>query len=87
MKDITELKETAELMCSDDYKERFLAEYSQLEIRMTKLANFLSKWDNLPFEPKCPKDLLEAQLRAMSAYKQLLDRRYAIEFDGETGDE
>lgn len=28
-----ELKETIELMCSSDYKERFVAEYRQVKIR------------------------------------------------------
>lgn len=38
-----ELKETIELMCSSDYKERFVAEYRQVKIRYEKLKNFCNK--------------------------------------------
>ena len=31
----TKIKDTAELMMSDDYKDRFKAEYYQTKIRMT----------------------------------------------------
>lgn len=37
----TELKDTVELMLSDDYKDRFLAEYYQTHIRFTKLSETL----------------------------------------------
>lgn len=35
--------ETIELMCSDDYKDRMLAEYQQLVIRKDALENLLIK--------------------------------------------
>lgn len=38
-----ELKETVELMNSEDYKERFVAEYRQVKIRYEKLKNFCNK--------------------------------------------
>lgn len=38
-----ELKETVELMNSEDYKERFIAEYRQVKIRYEKLKNFCNK--------------------------------------------
>ena len=41
-----ELKETVELMLSNDYKERFKAEYYQLKIRIDRLYNMLSKMEN-----------------------------------------
>lgn len=41
-----ELKDTATLMVSSDYKERFKAEYYQLKIRLEKLKCMLQKWDN-----------------------------------------
>ena len=50
-----ELKETVDLMNSSDYKERFKAEYLQLEIRTKKLKEFLhslktvKKVDILPY--------------------------------------
>ena len=44
-----ELKDTATLMVSSDYKERFKAEYYQLKIRLEKLKCMLQKWDNGKF--------------------------------------
>ena len=41
-----ELKDTATLMVSSDYKERFKAEYYQLKIRLEKLKYMLQKWGN-----------------------------------------
>ena len=36
-----ELKNTVDLMLSDDYKDRFKAEYYQLSIRFKKLKNMV----------------------------------------------
>ena len=49
------LKETVDLMNSSDYKERFKAEYLQLEIRTKKLKEFLEIYKNkeLSFTPSC----------------------------------
>ena len=44
-----ELKDTATLMVSSDYKERFKAEYYQLKIRLEKLKCMLQKWNNSKF--------------------------------------
>ena len=41
-----ELKDTVEMMLSDDYKERFRAEYWQLKIRYDKLRKMVDNWDN-----------------------------------------
>lgn len=41
-----ELKDTATLMVSSYYKERFKAEYYQLKIRLEKLKCMLQKWGN-----------------------------------------
>lgn len=38
-----DLKNTVELMCSKDYKERFIAEYLQTKIRYEKLKKFNTK--------------------------------------------
>lgn len=38
-----ELKDTVSLMCSDDYKERFKAEYAQVAVRYEKLKAMLDK--------------------------------------------
>ena len=75
------LNETVELMNSVDYKERFIAEYLQLKIRIDGLANMLFKYRNdmLPFTPSCSYDLLNGQLKAMEMYCGYLEERAAIE--------
>ena len=77
----TTLPETALLMQSADYKERFMAEYKQLDIRIGKLATMLSGYaaGTLNFKPSCPYDLLEAQLNAMQIYRYALIKRAEIE--------
>ena len=42
------IKETAAMMCSEDYKERFKAEYYQLLIRYNKLRHMLIMWQVSP---------------------------------------
>ena len=78
---IEELKETIELMTSSDYKERFKAEYLQLEIRVNGLRNMLKKYKDgtLTFKPSCSYDLLNGQLKAMELYATYLDERAEIE--------
>ena len=74
-----ELKDTVQLMQSDDYKDRFRAEYQQLAIRYGKLKKMVDSWDNLNFIPICPKSTYNMQLRAMSDYIAVLEARAAIE--------
>ena len=68
-------------MTSNDYKERFLAEYYQLETRYTKLQAMVNKWDEgtLEFTPTCPRSLYDLQLRAMKDYLTVLETRALIE--------
>lgn len=76
-----ELKDTAALMCSDDYKDRFKAEYLQLKIRRDKLAAMLVKWDTgkLGFTPTCPRGLYTFQLYALDGYLDILRNRAKLE--------
>ena len=76
-----ELQATATMMCSPDYRERFLAEYLQLKIRYNKLAKMVSDWDAgvLGFEPTCPRVTYDLQLRAMKDYLAILEMRASIE--------
>lgn len=76
-----ELMETVNAMCSEDYKERFQAEYKQLAIRYRKLDKMVKDWDNgkLVFTPTCPRSIYELQLRAMSDYLAVLEARAKIE--------
>lgn len=76
-----DLKDTVKLMQSDDYRERFMAEYYQLFIRCGKLKEMLKKWydEELSFVPACNNRLLEFQLRAMEDYLTALESRAQIE--------
>lgn len=76
-----ELKDTIDLMTSDDYKDRFKAEYRQTMIRYSKLYTMLHDWKNgtLEFTPRCPMELYEKQLKAMEDYIQVLVKRAELE--------
>lgn len=72
-----ETKEFAQAMFSDDFKQRFQAEYYQTAIRFNKLVNMLVKLDKceLSFEPKSPRSTFIDQLRGMSIYLSALADR------------
>lgn len=76
-----ELKDTIEMMVSEDYKERFKAEYCQVKIRYGKLKYMLERWDNgiLNFTPTCPRSTYDMQIRAMSDYIAVLEARALME--------
>ena len=76
-----QLKDTVELMNSEDFKERFKAEYYQLSIRLYSLTSMLYKWKNnmLDFEPKCSKETLENQIIFMQGYLDILRLRAELE--------
>ena len=78
---IETLKDTAELMCSEDYKERFIAEYQQLKIRYQGLKNMLDKWDRgeLEFTPTYTRGIYVRQLMSMENYLYVLYDRAQIE--------
>lgn len=75
------LKDTADMMSSSDYKERFQAEYYQLVIRYGGLKDMIKKWDNgtLPFTPTCPRNIYDMQLKAMKDYLNVLKVRATME--------
>ena len=72
-----ELKDTVNMMLSEDHKERFKAEYYQAVIRYKKLKKMLSDWDNgeLKFKPTCPKSIYDMQREAMIDYIVILEAR------------
>lgn len=76
-----EIKDTIEMMNSEDFKERFKAEYYQLKIRFQKLHIMIVKYKagTLDFEPKCSLKLLKKQEKYMLKYLMCLDRRAKIE--------
>lgn len=78
---INRLEETIDLMRSDNYKERFKAEYYQLKIRRDKLVIMLNKWDNgtLAFTPTVSREIYDEQLYFMNGYLRVLQSRAVIE--------
>nr|DAE53811.1 MAG TPA: hypothetical protein [Caudoviricetes sp.] len=76
-----ELKDTVEGMTSQDYKERFKAEYQQVKIRYDKLDAMTVKCEagTLPFTPDCPLELLKEQKKHMGNYIRCLKIRAEIE--------
>lgn len=90
-----ELINTTALMISEDYRERFKAEYYQTKTRYEKLKAFNNKIEAATLtkplfscegksgieEPKhdCPADLLRQQQRIMGEYLHVLEVRAVIE--------
>lgn len=76
-----ELKDTIELMQSNDFKDRVIAEYWQTKIRYNKLHRMIIKHDagTLEFELNCPIDLLRGQAGVMGNYLEYLEIRAEIE--------
>lgn len=76
-----ELKDTIEMMQSEDYKERFKAEYFQTKIRYDKLHKMIIKYEakTLDFTPTCDIDLFKDQARAMVMYLNTLEIRAEVE--------
>ena len=76
-----ELKDTVQQMLSEDYKDRFKAEYYQVKIRYDKLVNMLDRWDKgqLQFSPTCPRELLWRQVTVMEDYMDILIERSIAE--------
>ena len=76
-----ELKDTIEMMTSEDYKERFKAEYYQTKIRYGKLKYMLEGWDDgtLGFIPICPRSTYDLQISAMTDYIAILEARAVME--------
>lgn len=76
-----ELQETAAHHGCTDYKERFKAEYYQLQTRTEKLDKMVKAWDKgeLKFQPTCPRSTYNLQLRAMHDYMAVLELRARVE--------
>jgi hypothetical protein len=76
-----ELKDTIQAMTSEDYKERFKAEYYQTKIRYDKLDAMTVKYEagTLGFDPSCPLELLLEQKKYMGNYIRCLKIRAEIE--------
>lgn len=79
MGNINAMRNTVSLMLSDDWQERFVAEYRQLETRIESLGRMINNWDELSFHPNCSKRTLEIQLEHMNNYFESLKVRASIE--------
>ena len=76
-----ELKDTIKLMESEDFKDRFRAEYFQLKNRHNGLNSMLCKMEKgeLDFTPKSSYELLHTQWVIMGTYLSLLEERASFE--------
>lgn len=81
-----QLKDTVIGMSSNDYKERFKAEYWQLKLRCDRLEDFCNRIEAAEYsdfvpEPQheCPLHLLKEQLTDMKGYLHILEIRAVIE--------
>jgi len=76
-----DIVETMELMLSSDYKDRFKAEFYQLDIRIKNLQTLLKIWEagDLDFVPMCDKNMLYRQLSIMTDYRDVLLKRAKLE--------
>lgn len=75
------LNDTIDLMTSPYYKDRVVGEYFQLKFRSESLEKMIRdyKAGNLALKPGCSAELLERQLQAMKAYKEILEERARLE--------
>lgn len=73
------LKDTIRFMLSDDFKDRFKAEYYQLTKRIAELRRMLKEYKKGNFTTNCPFELLYKQLIFMLIYRDILEERAKIE--------
>ncbi len=76
-----ELKDTVELMLSDNHRDRLKAEYWQTKIRYEKLHKMCVQYEaqTLEFAPACSLELLNRQASYMGNYLKTLEVRAVIE--------
>lgn len=75
------LEDTKYIMCNDDYRIRFVAEYIQTKIRYNNLHTMIVKMEagTLNFIPDTPIDILKNQKSFMGQYLNQLEIRAEIE--------
>ena len=74
-----ELRDTVDLMLSDDYKDRLKAEYYQVKIRCEKLEAAIKGYDAGEVNLDSPPELFRQQLDYMMNYKAILEQRATYE--------
>lgn len=72
-----ELKDTVDLMNSEDPVERLQAEYLQAKIRVKSLEDFLEKYKGgiVPLPPYTDYNILHRQFQTMLVYEKILEDR------------
>ena len=75
------LNQTVSLMNSENYKDRFIAEYFQTKERYDKLHKVIIQIEagTCSFKPTCKVELLKQQAKAMGEYLYCLEVRAEIE--------
>lgn len=75
------LEDTIKLMNSEDYKDRFKAEYYQTKIRYDKLHKLIIKMEagTCDFTPSCSLEIHKEQAKYMGMYLHILEVRAEIE--------
>ena len=75
---VLDFKRTIDLMNSDNYRDRLVAEYLQLRIRIKRLKRYLADYEMR--EPnKEYINLLRHQLMVMGLYREVLEKRLKVE--------
>ena len=76
-----ELKDTVQLMESEDFKDHFVAEYQQTKIRYDRLHKMIVKYEagKLPLTPVTPLEVLKKQASHMGQYLYILELRAQLE--------
>ena len=76
-----ELKDTIEMMLSEDYKERFKAEYWQLKYRLERLNRLIDSYNagQHTIELSSPIVIHKQQAGIMQRYMSLLELRAQME--------
>lgn len=66
---------------SSDYRDRFKAEYYQLEYRLIRLKDMIRRWDEngLSFTPTVNREVYTRQIAAMDSYLKVLKERASYE--------
>lgn len=76
-----ELEDTIKLMNSENYKDRFKAEYYQTKIRYDKLHKLIIKIEagTCDFTPSCSLEIHKEQAKYMGMYLHILEVRAETE--------
>ena len=75
------MKDTVNLMLSEEYGDRLRAEYYQTKIRLGRLEHTIRMLERglLDFEPACPLRIMYTQMYQAKMYLAILETRAIIE--------